>query len=313
MKKFLGSALLIGSAWLFSACGPQNDESPPRGDQLANAETQLERGTDQEPPNDAQGTEPDPQPDPPGDSPQVDPKEEEPVVPSGGRAINLNSDNSGTTVSAGVGDLVIIELKANMTTGFSWEADPEADDALLVLKSNEYRTFSQLNPEVQPLVGQSGMATFTYQVVDTGTAEISLVYRQPWEKEVEPAKTFHVTIEATETTSPVVTGKIVFGEAPDLERISRIEVSIRNTALADGPAPLVGTVELKPPFQLPIAFAVPYDPATVQPNPMFYSISARVLTVIDGEEKLYYINDTHHGVFSDADDTKRDIAVKKLR
>ncbi len=46
---------------------------------------------------------------------------------------------------------------------------------------------------------------------------------------------------------------------------------------------------------------------------MFYSISARVLTVVDGREKLYYINDTHHGIFRKADDTKRDIAVKKLR
>jgi uncharacterized lipoprotein YbaY len=90
-------------------------------------------------------------------------------------------------------------------------------------------------------------------------------------------------------------------------------VSIRNTALADGPAPLVGTVELKPPLILPVTFAVPYDPAAVRPNPMFYSISARVYTIVDGSEKLYYINDTRHHVFRDADDTKRDVAVKKLR
>ena len=47
--------------------------------------------------------------------------------------------------------------------------------------------------------------------------------------------------------------------------------------------------------------------------PMFYSISVRVNTVIDGSEKLYYINDTHHAVFRDANDTKCDVAVKKLR
>jgi uncharacterized lipoprotein YbaY len=90
-------------------------------------------------------------------------------------------------------------------------------------------------------------------------------------------------------------------------------VSIRNTALADGPSPLIGTVELKPPFELPVTFAVPYDPAAVQPNPMFYSISARVYTVVGDSEKLYYINDTAHHVFATADDTKRDVAVKKLR
>jgi uncharacterized lipoprotein YbaY len=116
-----------------------------------------------------------------------------------------------------------------------------------------------------------------------------------------------------ETTGPVFTGKIVFGEEPDVAKISRIVVSIRNTALADGPSPLIGTVELKPPFQLPITFAVPYDPAQVRPNPMFYSISVRVNTMVDGSEKLYYINDTRHAVFRDANDTKCDVAVKKLR
>ena len=84
-------------------------------------------------------------------------------------------------------------------------------------------------------------------------------------------------------------------------------------ALADGPSPLVGTVQLEPPFKLPITFAVPYDPAKVQPNPMFYSISVRVNTVVDGSEKLYYINDTNHPVFRDAGDTKVDVAVKKVR
>jgi len=242
--------------------------------------------------------------------------EAEPAKPSGGRAINLSSADRGKTVPAGVGDLVIIELDANPTTGYSWEAGPLPDDGPLTLKSNKYETAAQRSSEIRPMVGQGGVATFTYQVVKTGKATIALAYRRPWEKDVKPVKTFTVTIEATGATGktgPVVTGKILFSEEPDVDAISRIEVSIRNTALADGPAPLVGTVELKPPFELPVTFAVPYDPEEVQPNPMFYSLSARVYTVVGGSEKLYYINDTRHHVLSTADDTKRDIAVKKLR
>ncbi len=233
--------------------------------------------------------------------------------PSGGRAINLKNADSGKTVSAGVGDLVIIELDANPTTGFTWEPQPLPKDASLTLKSKKFETASQRCPEIPPAMGQGGVTTFTYQAVKTGKASITLAYRRPWEKEAKPAKTFAVTIEATDKTSPVVTGKILFGQQPDVGKISRIVVSIRNTALADGPSPLVGTVELKPPFKLPVTFAVPYDPAKVRPNPMFYSISARVYTLVDGSEKLYYINDTRHYVFDTADDTKRDIAVKKLR
>lgn len=236
-----------------------------------------------------------------------------PAKPSGGRAINLKGADSGKTVSAGVGDLVIIELNANPTTGYSWQVEPVAKDAPLVLKSKVFESLSQRNPEVQPTIGQGGFTTVMYQVVRSGKASISLFYRRPWEKEAKPAKTFKVTIEASKVTSPVVTGKIVFSEEPDVEKISRIVVSIRNTALADGPAPLIGTVELKPPFKLPMTFAVPYDPEKVQPNPMFYSISVRVNTVVDGSEKLYYINDTRHHVFRDVNDTKCDVAVKKLR
>jgi uncharacterized lipoprotein YbaY len=241
--------------------------------------------------------------------------EAEPATPSGGRAINLSSADSGKTVPAGVGDLVIIELDANYTTGYEWMARPLPKDGPLKLKSNEYETAAQRSSEIPPMDGQGGVTTVTHQVVKTGKATIALEYRRDWEDD-KPAETFTVTIEATEATGeagPVITGKIVFSAEPDVERISRIEVSIRNTALADGPAPLVGTVELKPPFKLPVTFAVPYDPEKVQPNPMFYSLSARVYTMVGGSEKLYYINDTNHPIFATADDTKRDIAVKKLR
>ena len=44
---------------------------------------------------------------------------------------------------------------------------------------------------------------------------------------------------------------------------------------------------------------------------MFYSISVRVNTVVDDSERLYYINDTHHPVFRDANDTKCDVAVRE--
>jgi len=250
------------------------------------------------------------------DRPAPPPAKPGPAKPSGGRAINLSSADSGKTMPAGVGDLVIIELDANPTTGYSWEAGPLPEDGPLTLKSNKYETAAQRSAEIRPMVGQGGVATFTYQVVRAGKATTALAYRRPWEKGVKPEKTFTVTIEATEAageTGPAVTGKIVFSEEPVVGKISRIEVSIRDTALADGPAPLVGTVELKPPFELPVTFAVPYDPEKVQPNPMFYSLSARVYTVVGGNEKLYYINDTRHHVFSTPDDTKRDIAVKKLR
>ena len=237
-----------------------------------------------------------------------------PVKSSGGRAINLKIGDSGKTVKAAVGDLVLITLQANPSTGFTWSAADQAKGSALALKSRKFLTASQMSAEIQPRPGQGGQTTFTYRVAGTGKATISLSYRRPWEKKAKPARTFAVTVEASEKAAgPTVTGTITFSAPPDVKKISRIVVSIRYTAMMDAPAPLIGTVELKGPFQLPVTFAVPYDPAKVRPNPMFYSISARVYTMVGGREKLYYINDTRHQVFRKAGDTRRDIAVKKLR
>ena len=233
---------------------------------------------------------------------------------SGGRAINLAIGDSGKTVKAAVGDLLLIKLQANPSTGFSWSPADQAKGSAVELKSKKFLTASQMSAEIQPMPGQGGQTTLTYRVVGIGKATISLSYRRPWEKKAKPARTFAVTVEASKkTAAPVVTGTIKFSAPPDVKKISRIVVSIRNTALADGPAPLIGTVELKPPFTLPVTFAVPYDPAKVRPNPMFYSISARVSTIISGRERLYYITDTRHNIFRRAGDTHRDVAVKKLR
>ena len=233
--------------------------------------------------------------------------------PAGGRAINLKVSDDGRTVKAAVGDIVLIKLQANRSTGFLWSAASQAKGSVVELKSQRYLTAAQMSAEIQPMPGQGGATTFTYRVVRAGKATISLAYRRPGEKKTKPAKSFTVEIRATEETGPVVTGKINFSQKPDPARITRIVVSIRNTALADGPAPLIGTVELKGPFKLPVTFGVPYDPAKIRPKAMFYSISARVYTSVDGKEKLYYINDTRHNIFRKADDTSRDIAVKKLR
>ena len=237
-----------------------------------------------------------------------------PAKPSGGRAVNLKIGDSGKTLKAAVGDLVLIKLQANPSTGFAWSAADQAKGSAVKLRSRKFLTASQMSAEIRPMPGQGGQTTFTYRVVNTGKATISLSYRRPWDEKAKPGKTFTVTIEASEKPAgPAVTGKINFSAPPDLKKISRVVVSIRNTALADGPAPLIGTVELKGPFKLPVTFAVPFDPAKIRPNPMFYSISARVYTVVDGRERLYYINDTRHNIFRSAGDTRRNISVKKLR
>jgi predicted secreted protein len=237
-----------------------------------------------------------------------------PANSAGGRAINLKIGDSGKTVKAVVGDLLLIKLQAKPSTGYAWSAADQPKASPIALQSKKFLRSSQMFPEMTPTPNEGGQTTFTYRVVRAGKATISLTYGRLSDKKAKSAKTFAVTIEASKKKAgPTVTGTIKFSAPPDVTKISRIVVSIRKTAMMDGPAPLIGTVELSPPFKLPVTFAVPYAPEKVEPNPMFYSLSARVYTAIGARETLYYINDTHHGIFRKAGDTRRDVAVKKLR
>ena len=93
------------------------------------------------------------------------------TVPAGGRAINLKSSDNGRTVEAAVGDLVLIELRGNRSTGFLWSAASQAKDSTVALKSHRYLTDSQMFPEMPPMPGQGGAATFTYRVVRGGQGD----------------------------------------------------------------------------------------------------------------------------------------------
>ncbi len=94
------------------------------------------------------------------------------------------ADNGGS-YTLDVGDTVKVVLDGNPTTGFMWAvASPEK--RLKVVDS----TFVPSSP----LCGAGGTYTFTFKAADHGKEALLLTYRRPWEKEVEPAKTFKVDL-----------------------------------------------------------------------------------------------------------------------
>jgi len=114
---------------------------------------------------------------------------------SAGRSLQLRQMDDGSTVQAQMGDTIVVELDANPSTGFTWEAPTAAEDGVLKLKSSDFLSPAELNAG-QRVVGQGGTMRIVYQVAATGKATMELVYRRPWEKDVPPAKTYRVTIES---------------------------------------------------------------------------------------------------------------------
>lgn len=102
----------------------------------------------------------------------------------GGSDVNVTRDNNGATVSAAVGDTVIVRLAGNPTTGYQWTVK-ETDSTRLPLEASTYAADSKL-------VGSGGMYEFRFAARAAGDAALRLVYQRAWEP--APLETFSVTV-----------------------------------------------------------------------------------------------------------------------
>jgi inhibitor of cysteine peptidase len=112
------------------------------------------------------------------------------VAASGCRSqgTRLTAADNGDQIEVEVGDLIVIELAGNPTTGYSWEA---ADLASGLVEQVGEADFSSDSPG---LVGAGGSLTLTFRALQAGSGTLSLVYHRPWEADVEPIETFSVGV-----------------------------------------------------------------------------------------------------------------------
>lgn len=114
-------------------------------------------------------------------------------------SVLLTEADNGKTYRVHVGEVLNISLPENKTTGYSWDIV----DFPPVLKQNIQVLLDKSLPAVQPdehntIVGAPGKFLLLLRIDKPGTYPIALEYRRPWEKETPPAKTFSITIEATQ-------------------------------------------------------------------------------------------------------------------
>jgi inhibitor of cysteine peptidase len=102
--------------------------------------------------------------------------------------VNLVASNAGQNVRLFAGQELIIQLDGNPTTGYTWETKDL--DTKMFAQVGEVQ-FTSSNPK---LVGSGGTQTLTLKVLNAGTSTLTLIYHRPWEKNVQPLKTFTVTV-----------------------------------------------------------------------------------------------------------------------
>ena len=95
---------------------------------------------------------------------------------------------AGDSITVSNGDTFVIALDANPSTGYSWEADANAD--VEFVKSKQVQGSSNA-------VGAPGTQQLTFKAVKAGSSTLTLNYLRPFEQGVPPVRSeeFDVTVK----------------------------------------------------------------------------------------------------------------------
>ncbi len=106
-------------------------------------------------------------------------------TPSG--EMQVDNSYNGSQVDLNVGQILVVSLESNPTTGYSWGV-AEIDDEILQQEGEvEYKSESDL-------VGAGGVETFRFKALAVGEGELKLIYRRPWEEGIEPIEVFSIGV-----------------------------------------------------------------------------------------------------------------------
>ena len=88
----------------------------------------------------------------------------------GGRTIALTAADTGSTLSVGPGDEIVVTLESNATTGFAWQLETEPASEILDTVSSKY-----LAPDTE-LVGAGGEEVWRFVAIGEGTTHVEMRY-----------------------------------------------------------------------------------------------------------------------------------------
>lgn len=112
-------------------------------------------------------------------------------TPGGTRERELTSADAQAVVPVQVGDVLVVRLAANASTGFAWAWDEPTAAGVLVQAGEP-----AMSGVDATRVGSGGTQAWRFRVVKPGDARLRLDYRRPWEQATPPARTVSWQIQA---------------------------------------------------------------------------------------------------------------------
>jgi predicted secreted protein len=101
--------------------------------------------------------------------------------------VEVDEADDGVQVELVLGQMLVVTLESNPTTGYCWELVEEQGAILKQMGKAEFIPSDTGEP---PLVGAGGWEIFRFRAVSTGQMNLQLAYHRPWEGRVPPLQTF---------------------------------------------------------------------------------------------------------------------------
>ncbi|MGA7937919.1 MAG: protease inhibitor I42 family protein [Kovacikia sp.] len=102
--------------------------------------------------------------------------------------LSLNQTDAGKTLQVPAGEIVLITLSENPTTGYRWALEP-MEQPVLELQASDYVTASGAG------IGGGGQRVFKFRTKASGTVNLQLKEWRDWEGEQSTLNRFSVTIK----------------------------------------------------------------------------------------------------------------------
>jgi inhibitor of cysteine peptidase len=98
--------------------------------------------------------------------------------------LDVTEEENGKDLLLNRGDLLVIYLPANRTTGFGWQAT-FSQSGVLKAEGDAFYLTTKTSPH---LAGSGGTETWIFRAEQAGSTSLTLGYVRPWEKGKAPEK-----------------------------------------------------------------------------------------------------------------------------
>jgi len=105
--------------------------------------------------------------------------------------IHVDARDNGGRVYLKPGQVLVVTLESNPSTGYQWEV--VAVDTAVLQQMGEAEFLPPVSTGKQ-IVGAGGMERFRFKALKVAESSLKLIYHRPWEKGEEPAGTFLIQI-----------------------------------------------------------------------------------------------------------------------